>query len=65
MSEEKELDEIVNETIMKNLAMPKEIQSEAGMVKHHTLPELIQAKKYLDQQKAAKKGLQFVQIDLQ
>jgi hypothetical protein len=65
MSEENDLVEIVKETIIKHLAMPKEIQSEAGTVRHHSLSELIQLQEYLEQKKASKKGMRFIKIEPQ
>jgi hypothetical protein len=50
------IDEILQETLIKNLTNPKQIQSEAGMIVNHSISELIVADKYLRQKEAARKG---------
>lgn len=62
---EKDLSEAVEEAIRKTLSQPKRVQSEAGSVENHSIAELIAADKYLEQKRAAKAGIKFVNIDLQ
>ncbi|MDR1291744.1 MAG: hypothetical protein LBK06_11145 [Planctomycetaceae bacterium] len=59
------IEEVLQEALIKNLANPKQVQSEAGMILNHSISELIAADKYLEQKKANKAGLQFVKINPQ
>jgi hypothetical protein len=59
----KEIDEVIQEAIIKTLSTPQEVSSEAGTVKQHSLTDLVAIAKYLEQKEAAKAGIRIVKIN--
>jgi hypothetical protein len=57
------IEEVLQETLIKNLANPKQIQSEAGMILNHSLTDYIAVDKYLEQKKANKTGMRLVKVN--
>jgi hypothetical protein len=50
-----DIQEALQDAILKNLSSPKNIQSEAGSVEQHSLTDLIAVDKYLRQKQASQK----------
>ncbi|MDR1140136.1 MAG: hypothetical protein LBL62_00485 [Planctomycetaceae bacterium] len=57
------IEEVLQEALIKNLANPKQIQSEAGMILNHSLTDYIAIDKYLEQKKANKAGMRFIKVE--
>jgi hypothetical protein len=60
---EQNLEQAVEDALVRTLSSPKRVESEAGSVEQHSLTDLVAADKYLSQKRAAQQGFQFVKIN--